>query len=698
MTAPIRSACLALSVAMLFQSTPSGTMQEFDWRTATPASQGLSAQALDRLKDRLASTNTKAFLVVRNDRLVYEWYSPDHSATAKHYTASMAKAIVGGVSIGVALTDGRLALDDRVATYVPQWKADARKSRITIRQLGSHTSGLEDAEADHLPHDKLTGWQGDFWKRLDPPNDPFTIARDRTPARDEPGEKFQYSNPGIAMLMYALTSAVSGTSQRDVRTLLHARVMSPIGVRDEDWSIGYGATYTVEGLPLVAAWGGGNYTARAVARIGRLMWRAGDWDGQRILSKDAVRLITTDVGTPGHGAIGWWSNKEGKYPKLPRDAFWGSGAGHQVVLVIPSLNLIAVRNGGSLGETMEHHDMLNAMLFEPLVEAVSGESGSPKEVQASGAPYPASPVIQELVWAAPETIRRDARGSDNWPLTWGDDDALYGAYGDGQGFMPFVPKKLSMGFARITGGPDSFAGANLRSPAGETLGDGPKGKKASGLLMVNGVLYLWVRNAGNSQLAWSSDRGATWSWSDWRFTTSFGAPAFLNFGRNYAGARDGFVYVYSHDSDSAYVAADRMVLARVPSDRIRERQAYEFFRELDARHQPRWTKAIEERGAVFVHPGRCYRSGITYNAGLRRYLWSQALPGDVRFAGGFGVYDAAEPWGPWTTSFFTERWDVGPGETSSFPTKWMSADGTTMHLVFSGDDALSVRRVTVLRR
>ena len=264
--------------------------------------------------------------------------------------------------------------------------------------------------------------------------------------------------------------------------------------------------------------------------------------------------------------------------------------------------------------------------------------------------------------------------------------------------MPFVPKKLSMGFARITGGPDSFAGANLRSPAGETLGDGPKGKKASGLLMVNGVLYLWVRNAGNSQLAWSGDRGATWSWSDWRFTTSFGAPAFLNFGRNYAGARDGFVYVYSHDSDSAYVAADRMVLARVPSDRIRERQAYEFFRELDARHQPRWTKAIEERGAVFVHPGRCYRSGITYNAGLRRYLWSQALPGDVRFAGGFGVYDAAEPWGPWTTSFFTERWDVGPGETSSFPTKWMSADGTTMHLVFSGDDALSVRRVTVLRR
>ena len=74
--------------------------------------------------------------------------------------------------------------------------------------------------------------------------------------------------------------------------------MRRIGVSDEDWTIGYGATYTVDGLPLVAAWGGGSYTARAVARIGRLMLRQGDWDGTAILSKDAVRQVTTDAGTP----------------------------------------------------------------------------------------------------------------------------------------------------------------------------------------------------------------------------------------------------------------------------------------------------------------------------------------------------------------------------------------------------------------
>src|SRR5207245_10174055 len=72
--------------------------------------------------------------------------------------------------------------------------------------------------------------------------------------------------------------------------------------------------------------------------------------------------------------------------------------------------------------------------------------------------------------------------------------------------------------------------------------------------------------------------------------------------------------------------------------------------------------------------------------------------GDARFRGGFGIYDAPEPWGPWTTVTYTEAWDVGPGESSSFPTKWMSGDGRTAHLVFSGDDCFSVRQATFVLR
>jgi hypothetical protein len=330
-------------------------------------------------------------------------------------------------------------------------------------------------------------------------------------------------------------------------------------------------------------------------------------------------------------------------------------------------------------------------------EALTAPIAASAPARKEGAPYPPSEVIRGVEWAPPETIRRAAEGSDNWPLTWADDDALYSAYGDGRGFLPGTEEKLGLGFARILGGPADFQGVNIRSKTGERRGEGADSPKASGMICVNGILYMLVRNVGNSQVVWSDDHAANWNWCDWRFETSFGAPTFLNFGRNNAGRRDDFVYIYSHDNGSAYVPADRMVLARVPLDRIRDRRAYEFLESLDDVGRPTWTRNIHDRGAVFTSPERCWRSGITYNAGLKRYLWCQILPFSTdprgpRFQGGFGIYEAPEPWGPWRTAFYTETWDVGPGETGSFPTKWMSPDGRTCYLVFSGNDSFSVRR------
>lgn len=338
--------------------------------------------------------------------------------------------------------------------------------------------------------------------------------------------------------------------------------------------------------------------------------------------------------------------------------------------------------------------------LDPLINAITDV---PETTSKKTIPYPRSGLIDGVGWASADTIVRKAKGSDNWPITWADDNQLYAAYGDGWGFEPLTEKKLSLGLVRVEGGPRDHRGFNLRSDSAEQIGQGADGKKASGMLMVDGVLYMWVRNAGNSQLAWSVNRGERWSWADWKFTTSFGAPTFLNFGRDYSGSRDDFVYVYSHDSDTAYLLADTMVLARVPKDRVPERAAYEFFRGIDNRGGPLWTKDIARRGAVFSHPGMCYRTGISYNAGLKRYLWCQIHPDSQhaqgpRFQGGFGIYEAPEPWGPWTTVFFTREWDVGPGETSSFPTKWMSSDGTQLHLLFSGDDYFSVRGARLILR
>lgn len=169
-------------------------------------------------------------------------------------------------------------------------------------------------------------------------------------------------------------------------------------------------------------------------------------------------------------------------------------------------------------------------------------------------------------------------------------------------------------------------------------------------------------------------------------------------GKNYAGARDEFVYIYSHDSDSAYKPADRMIMARVRKDKIRKQVDYEFFKGLDGKGGAVWTRDIGQRGVVFINPCKCYRSSVSYNAGLKRYLWCQTIygDGDMRFKGGIGIFDAPQPWGPWTTVYYTEAWDVGPGETSCFPTKWMSENGKTCHLLFSGEDSLSVRKATFL--
>jgi CubicO group peptidase (beta-lactamase class C family) len=652
----------------------------------------MSTTKLESAWAELSSRHTTAFLVIRHDRIVFERYAAGHGRTRPHYTASMAKALVGGLGLMVAMSDGRIGPDDPASRYVPQWREDSARKAIAVRHLATHTSGIEDAEADGLPHDRLAGWKGDFWKRLPPPHDPFTLARDRAPVLDAPGTKYRYSNPGMAMLGYCVTASLRGTDEVDLRSLLKRHIMRPMGVPDAEWSVGYGSVTSVDGLPLMATWGGGSYSPDATARVGRLLLHRGNWEGRELLPPGVVDAALRHSGLPGHSGLGWWVNtgRDGTrlWKSAPEDAFGGAGAGHQFLLAVPSLDLIVVRNGDRLDQALPFDEALDRYVAGPVVRAIS---------TIRQAPYPPSPVIRGVHWAPRESIIRRARDSDTWPLTWADDDALYTAYGDGRGFEPFVPVKLSLGFARIFGSPEDFTGINIRSTSGERKGDGASGRKASGMLMVGGVLYMWVRNAGNSELARSSDHARTWTWSGWRFDTSFGCPTFLNFGKDYAGARDDFVYIYSPDGDSAYRAADRMVLARVPKANIDEREAYEFFGGLGADGMPRWTKEIAGRRAVFSHPGGCYRSGISYDAGLRRYLWCQTLPGgDARFRGGFGIYDAPEPWGPWTTVYFNEEWDVGPGETSSMPTKWMSADGKTVYLVFSGEDAFSVRRATLV--
>src|SRR5204863_1270699 len=128
---------------------------------------------------------------------------------------------------------------------------------------------------------------------------------------------------------------------------------------------------------------------------------------------------------------------------------------------IPSLDLVAARAGNSWERTGgDHYDVFKPFL-QPIAASAreaASESGetrvatglvprTPERLNArpygrpygrtpERLPYPPSPVISGVTWAPPESIVRRARGSDNWPLTWGDDDLLYTAFGDGTGFEP----------------------------------------------------------------------------------------------------------------------------------------------------------------------------------------------------------------------------------------------------------------------
>ena len=669
-------------------------MDELFGRVSAEAA-NVDAEKLENLW-RAIEDRTDSFVVLYGDAVIFEKYGPGWDAFKRHGTASAAKAVVGGLSLMLAMDDGLIALDDPACKYVPEWRGDPLKSRITIRQLAAHASGVEDAEQDDLPHESLPGWKGAFWRR----ESPFLIARDSAPILFPPGTRGEYSNPGIAMLTYCVTAALKGTAYKDIRQLLWERIVEPIGIPEAEWSVGYGEIDETDGLRLVGSWGGGSVSTRCMAAFGVLMLQRGVWRGRRLVSEKTIcDTALTHSGFPGAMGATWAVNSDERGRKvweaLPADAYRAAGAKHQAMFVIPSRNLVVLRFGRQFAPEKSYDRALLDEFVTPFGGALQPWATAPR-----------SDFIIDVRWAPASSVTRLATGgatrdgSDNWPITWTGDGALYTAYGDGYGFSPGLPVKLGLGFAKIEGAPENITAYNIRSDAENTL-HGARGEKASGLLSIGGVLYLWARNSDRagrgSRLAASSDSGAHFEWCDWRFE-QFGHMTFVNFGKNYNGARDGYVYMLSHDRPSAYENGDGFVLLRAPAEGLTDQNAYEIFVSFDETGDPVFGSDLSEYSLALRCPGRARRLSVSYNAGLKRYiLWQQhqfdPSNSDTRFEGGFGIYEAPEPWGPWKRAFFTERWDIGPGDLGCFPTKWMSADGKQAYLVFSGDDNFCVRGV-----
>jgi hypothetical protein len=320
---------------------------------------------------------------------------------------------------------------------------------------------------------------------------------------------------------------------------------------------------------------------------------------------------------------------------------------------------------------------------------------------ASSEPYPASSVITSVTFDG-STHQSGAPGTDNWPVTWADDNYQYTSGGDGNGFAGV--RRSSLLVSRITGSKDQYQGTDIWT---STLsGSGPVDGKSYGIISIDSVLYMWVSPGSDSQgylyanLWKSADRGQSWTESGVQFDgiDAFGSgnhgfinPTFLQFGKDYQGARDGFVYIYANELKNTnglrVQFPGEVSLVRVPKTQITDRNAYEFFAGLDDNSQPTWSLDIQNRSPVFQNPdGVGWNLSVSYNIPLGRYLL--ITEHSETFNSNIGIFDAATPWGPWTTVLY-EKWSVpGTGAQThffwNFSNKWLSSDGKRFVLISTG--------------
>jgi len=296
---------------------------------------------------------------------------------------------------------------------------------------------------------------------------------------------------------------------------------------------------------------------------------------------------------------------------------------------------------------------------------------------------------------------------DTYPMTWGDDDEIYTSAGDPN--WGETPDGLDV--ERFSGGPTDYR-IHKVNHMNDYRGWGGGGPKPSGMICVGGVLYLAFQNLRKMQKApfsmlsqHGSDAHIVYATRDvcgfgvgqWTPTLAniaepmfpghrFGGPAFINFGRNNANARDGFVYAVSSDQ---WDNGSNLRLGRVPADAIVQRNRWEWVCAFSPAGEPAWSSDLAEAIPVLSLHRWLGLPEMVYLAGIRRYLLlTWRLHQD--FSGDDGtdlvVLDAPEPWGPFTVVHAEEHFAgkaVNP-YCPRVPLKWLDADGAGGWLQFSG--------------
>jgi CubicO group peptidase (beta-lactamase class C family) len=282
------------------------------WEAAAtgPGLDRVDRVALDRLLHAAGASHSHALVVLHDGDLVGTWYP--RGGRRKIEAMSATKSVVS-LAVGRLLTTGALeSIDVPVHAFYPEW-SDGPKSRITIRHLLNHTSGIEagrTAEAIYASDDFVR----------------FALDADLA---SEPGEAIFYNNSATNLLAGVVGEAAGQRMDLFLRDDLFAR----LGITDFGWSLDpAGNPHGMAGLQILA---------EDFARIGQLVLQRGEWEGERLIDDawfDASMAPGSEL-SPRVGLL-WWliRDDEGDVIGYRADGYLG-----QYLVVYPGERLVGVR-------------------------------------------------------------------------------------------------------------------------------------------------------------------------------------------------------------------------------------------------------------------------------------------------------------------------------------------------------------------
>jgi CubicO group peptidase (beta-lactamase class C family) len=275
-----------------------------------------------------------SLLVMRGGEIVYEDYPNEGGDDRAWELASGTKSFSGIIAASLA-QEGRLTLDERCADTLSEWRTDPRKSRITIRELLTLTSGIG----------------GGFIGR--PPPYAEAVAQ---PALYEPGERFQYG-PAPFQIFGEIVRRRTG---HDALAHIQSRIFNPLGIEPQRWRRG------TDGFPHMPS--GAALTARDWAAFGRYVMSPSR--GEPVLDRTVYdALWRGTVANPGYG-LTWWllrrglvgpTRSERRRAGLPTDeqletmgleVRMAAGAGNQRLYLIPEREMTIVRQATGVREAL----------------------------------------------------------------------------------------------------------------------------------------------------------------------------------------------------------------------------------------------------------------------------------------------------------------------------------------------------------